>query len=318
MKNIAWSWRSAGIALVAMLPSALLITSGNTTVGLVAAIGIAIAGALQLPPTHKQRLIKLPLTGFLIGCGLVVGSVLSHNPVVASVGIGVLAFGVSWLATTHTAKLGAMLTSLLPIVAIGFSYNETSEAVFLALIITLGALWMAVLSLLLPATTPVAAPVKPAKSKASIRTYGVIYGLTATVATAIPFIAGWQHVGWVAGSTLLVMRPSWQLEQLRAIGRASSVAIGALAAAVILTWQLNSPTVAALIAVAVIAACGTRGSKWYILPGFMTFIVFFILLYGKIEDGAIAGRLGERIGEVILGIAIALTAGVIIRHFTKK
>ena len=317
MKNISWNWRYATVSLIAMIPAVCIMIFGNTTLGLTVAIGVVIACILPLPPTRKNRLARIPLIGCLIAIGLVLGSLLSNVPVLAVASIGALAYGLARLATTGYGKLGAAGTALLPIVAIGFSYQDTAEALGLGLVIIAGAVWTALLSLALPESSPRTEEKEAASGDSKVGAYSVTYALAAMVSSAIPFAAGWQHVGWVAGSTLFVMRPTLEMTDFRSLWRAVSVFVGAAAAAILLSLDMSAWVAAVVVTLVVAVASATRGSRWYITPGFLTFIVFFVLLYGKTGDGAIAGRFEERVGEVLLGIAIACIA-IYVANFVAK
>lgn len=86
-----------------------------------------------------------------------------------------------------------------------------------------------------------------------------------------------------------------------------SVTLGALAALLLL--QLGPSNVAwALIAVvALAAASGTAGSRWYISSAIPTLLVFVMLLSGHPEEST--SKLNERVGETVLGVAAAYLFG---------
>jgi hypothetical protein len=101
-----------------------------------------------------------------------------------------------------------------------------------------------------------------------------------------------EHVGWPTAAALLVMRPAGKTLELRALGRAASVCAGAAATIGFLALHPSHARQTA-----------TVGSRWYITPAFTTSLVFLLLL---LADPTQAGeRFGERMGETLLGVAVA-------------
>jgi hypothetical protein len=312
MKNIAWNWLTAfRMLVIAVLPVSLLLT-GNVQVGLVLSIGVIPAAVIPLAESKVGRL-RLVLVGVLFGASIITGSILSQSIIVAAIGIGLLAFGSAYLMATRFSKLSALAIGLcLPVVGIGFSFPDVSEALGLSCVIIGGSLWALLVSLPFPGLKQSPAQPKPVPSKQQAITFGVSYALAATVATVGPLVLGWDHVGWVAGATLFVMRPAWGLQKSRMTGRVVSVFIGALLASLILAVHPPVGVVAILITTAIVLAGATQGITWYITPLFSTFIVFFVLLYVDTPAGAIAYRLNERVIETIVGVAIAGVFGLLL------
>jgi uncharacterized membrane protein YccC len=62
------------------------------------------------------------------------------------------------------------------------------------------------------------------------------------------------------------------------------------------------------VATGIVGAAATRRSRWYVTPGFSTFLVFLLLLYATPETAG--SRFGERLGETALGVAIAYAYGL--------
>ena len=104
------------------------------------------------------------------------------------------------------------------------------------------------------------------------------------------------------------MRPAAELQRLRSVGRIAAVASGASLAVLVVSQHPGAGWFAALVVLAVSAAAATRTSRWYISGGFTTFPVFVLLLYA--DPAAAGSRLGERIGETVLGVAIAYAFGL--------
>jgi len=70
----------------------------------------------------------------------------------------------------------------------------------------------------------------PLMSIGQAQGYGIRLGSTATVAKALDFVFGIEHVGWVVGAGLFVMRPSQDVLEFRSKGRPLSVFLRALTA----------------------------------------------------------------------------------------
>ena len=133
-------------------------------------------------------------------------------------------------------------------------------------------------------------------------------GAVVAVGTAIGFAFHFDRVGWAAAAALMVMRPAPSTLRLRAIGRPVSVFVGALVAIGLVELAVPAGVLAAVVAAAVVAATATATSRWYVTPAFTTFLVFLLLLGADPADAA--GRFGERLGETLLGVAVAVVVGL--------
>ncbi len=95
---------------------------------------------------------------------------------------------------------------------------------------------------------------------------------------------------------------------LRSVGRIVTVVIGALLAIALI--RLSPPrgwySLAAITALA--GAAGSHGNRWYLTPGFTTFLVFLLLLYSHPEQAG--ARFGQRVGETLLGAGLAYVFGL--------
>jgi uncharacterized membrane protein YccC len=148
--------------------------------------------------------------------------------------------------------------------------------------------------------------------------YGIRLGLAASAASGIGFATHAEHVGWITGAALLVMRPSKEMQELRSVGRIISVIVGAILASWLLTFNLPPVPVAVIGAITVIAAAATNASRWYVTPAFTTFLVFWTLLYGHTGSGGVEHRFFERFLETILGVGIAYFFGLLIPWIRTK
>lgn len=193
------------------------------------------------------------------------------------------------------------MTLALPMVGIGLSFDAAGAAGAAALIAAGGA-WAWLVSLAWPEFAP---PPRPARAPGTGPTlaYGVRLGAAGATAAAIGFLLDLGHVGWAVAAALLVMRPGAELQRLRSAGRVLSVLAGALAGIAFMTWDPAAEVFAVVIAATVAAAAGTHPSRWYVTPAFTTFLVFLLFLTD--DPDAAAARFGERMGETLLGVAIA-------------
>lgn len=301
--------------LIAVLPIVVMFAV-DVKMGLVLSIGVIPAAVSPLSIDYRHRL-RMILVGVLFSASVVVGSFLSQSLLLAVIGVGALTLAGAYMAATRFAPISALaLGFCLPIMGIGFSYPNISEALGLGLVVVIGSLWAYLVSLLFKGDDHIQQE-KAAPSRRQAANYGLGYSLAAVIATVTPLALGWDHVGWVAGATLFVMRPSWEAQKMRMIGRIASVSTGALFASLILWWHPDVWLVAIFVTLAMVLAGATQGSKWYIMPAFTTFIVFFVLLYVNTPDGAVAYRFSERILETAVGVVIACVFGVIIRSAAR-
>ena len=163
------------------------------------------------------------------------------------------------------------------------------------------------------------APVEPPLlSIAAAQRYGVRLGLAAAVATAIAFYFGAEHTGWIVISTVIVMRPAEEMMKVRSAGRAISVFIGALVAAWLLGLDLSPAAIAFVGAGAIIAACATNASRWYITPAFTTFLILWSVLYGNPTTENISYRSWERVLDTLLGVGIAYFFGLLVPTLSRR
>jgi uncharacterized membrane protein YccC len=133
-------------------------------------------------------------------------------------------------------------------------------------------------------------------------------GAAGATAAAIGFLLDLDHVGWPVAAALLVMRPAAQMQRLRTVGRVASVLAGAVAGVALAAWNPPAAVYGVAILAAVAAAAGTHASRWYVTPAFTTFLIFLIFL--SADPGSAAAHVGERVGETVLGVAIAAVFGM--------
>src|SRR5262249_41109593 len=142
----------------------------------------------------------------------------------------------------------------LPIMGIGFSY-DVAGAVGFSLLILAGTVFGYLVSL---AFKEYAAPPTPERAmlgKEEARGYGYLLAPPALPTALAGFALQGDHVGWVVGAALLVIRPSHELQHVRTIGRIVAVYVGALLAAPLIAfgapdWVFLVTAPAALIGLA--------------------------------------------------------------------
>jgi len=303
--GVAWSWPAAGLGTAYSLP-AVVAMPFDVLSGLALAFGVLPAAVVGLAPSRQQR-IRVVLLGVCMGVPIWFGSVLSGEPWLAVLGIGLVAVGAAVMSTRST--LGpVMLNMSVAMVAIGFSLDAATGAELAGLIIA-GSVFAWCASLAWPEQpTHPSSPIPV--SSTSMLGYGIRLGAAGATAAAIGFAFDFDHVGWACAASLLVMRPSAEMQRLRSVGRVLAVTAGALAAAGIATVT-SAPGWYCVVAVCAVAgAAATRGSRWYVTPAFTTLLGISLLLYSHPQDAA--SRFGERVGETILGVTIAYVFGLLV------
>lgn len=309
-RGIVWDRSQAVLGAVYALPAAAAMFSDPPT-GLALAVGVLPAAIVGLAPMRRGRRAVVVL-GTLIGVPLFLGSLLANVPWLAVATIGGLGVAAAWLAARSRFGVIAMSLSL-PMIGVGLSYTDVGQSAGLAGLMIVGSIYACLVSLLWPEHPPGAA--RPQAAPPTLE-YGVRLGAAGATAAAIGFIAGLEHVGWACAAALLVMRPSEEMQRLRSVGRIAAVATGALAA--IMLVRLDPPvaiySVAAILAVG--GAAATNRSRWYVTSAFTTFLVFLLLLYATPEDAG--ARFDERLGETLLGVAIAYVFGLAIPALRRR
>ena len=308
-RTVAWSWSNALMGALCTVPAATVVALGDPKKGLAWAIGVLPAAVIGVLPTRQARL-KTAFVGVLFAVSIVLGSILAQNTVVAVVGMFLLPLGAALLAAKRPLGLIA-LTLCAPLIAIGLSYTDVHETLGIGLLMIAGSALAALLTCLFwPETEPARRTPSALLSRAQAVDYGVRLGLAAAVSTAIGFAIHTDHVGWIAGATLFVMRPTADMQQLRSCGRVVSVFAGALAAVALLHYQPSDSVLAATTLAALAGVAATRGSRWYITPFFSTFLVIQLLLVSNYSAAVANWRFWERVGLTAAGVGIAYLFGL--------
>jgi uncharacterized membrane protein YccC len=291
------------------VPGAAVILSGHVKPGIALLVGVLAAAGVEVAPTRKRR-ISIFITGLVFAVSIVVGAFLAQWQVVAVAGIALVAFGAAQLAAQK--PLGVLVTSLaLPLMGIGFSYDLQGAASFAALVIV-GSLYAWLVSLLFREYQSPPAPPKPLMRQTQAGLYGILLALTAATTSTLGFATHVEHVGWIVGAALLVIRPSQEMQELRSVGRLVAVLLGAFSASVLLAIGVSTWVIAVLASAAIICMSATHTSRWYFTAAFTTFLVFWLLLYQQTGSGQIEHRFFERVLETVAGVAIAYFFGLLV------
>ncbi len=308
-----WRWPAALRGATYALPAA-LVAPLDPRLGVALAVGVIPAAVLPLPPQRRDR-VAIVAIGALMAVSVLVGGLLATTPWLAILAIVALAVTAAVVATHHPRSV-VLLYLALPLVGVGFSYPGLATAAPLAALFLAGATYGYAVSLPWPTKSKRAtANGSPIPRRAMIA-YGLRVGLAGALCAAIGFALHFEHVGWATAAAMLVMRPASNTLELRALGRAISVCAGAAAAIGFLALQPSPGYQAAAIAIVVIAATATVGSRWYITPAFTTSLVFLLLLLA--DPTQTSSRFGERMGETLLGIAAAILFGDILPRATAR
>jgi Fusaric acid resistance protein family len=300
--DLAWEWSGAALGALYALPAAVVVLAEGSGEGLALAVGVLPAAIIGLVPRRRARLVVL-LLGALIGISMLIGGLLAGTPVLAVVSIALLGPGVALLAARSPFGQIAMFLAL-PMVGVGLSYSNAAEAAGLAALMVAGSAYACAVSMLFPERE------RAQRERALPPTlgYGIRLGAAGATAAAIGFLLDLEHVGWATAAALLVMRPVPEMQRLRSVGRLLAVALGAVAAVLLVDLEPGA-AVFALAAVATIAgAAATRRSRWYVTPAFTTFLVFLLLL--DPTGGDTTTRFSERFLETLLGVGLAYLFGL--------
>lgn len=302
--GLSWNWSRFALGMVFALP-AMVVTPFSPTSGLALAVGVLPAAAFRLPPRRRGR-AAIPLVGALSAVGLLVGSLLATTPPVAVAAV----FAAAVLACINAARgrvAQLMLILVLPMMGIGLSFPWSSPVFGLSASIVIGTVYAWLVSLLWPVrdeSPPAAAPVPRGRA---MLVYGILLGTAAAIAAAVGFLLDLEHVGWATAAVLLVMRPVRGQLIARSVGRAVSVLVGALVAAAFALLTPGALVIGVVVGIVVGALCASQESRWYVAPGFTTFIALTFILVSS--SGAPGARFLERALETLLGVGLALFFG---------
>ncbi|QMU67153.1 FUSC family protein [Streptacidiphilus sp. P02-A3a] len=309
---IAWSWAAAGRGALFALPAA-LVAPHDPGQGLSLAIGVLPAALIGLPPTRRARL-GIPVGGLCVGLPMVLGSLLSHQDLLAV--FGVFAFAVAAARLAARRRFGMIAMSLcLPMVGAGLSYRDVGQAAGFALLILCGSLYAYLLTLLWPERPgPAGADPPVLMDRRTALDYGLRLGGCGASAAACGLALAPTHPGWPVTAALLVMRPAADMQRLRSVGRVVSVVVGGAAALLLLRADPPGWGYALTCLGAITLATATHGSHWYLTPAFTSLLVLLMLLHA--EPAQAHGRFNERVTATLVGVALAYLFGLLLPRIT--
>ena len=303
-RGLVWDWSDALFGAVCAVPSALVMFN-DVSRGVACAVGVIPAAFVGVSAARHRR-VGVLIVGATAGISMVVGSVLAGEPWLAVTGIFVLAVVTAELARRR--PVGRLAVTLaLPLVGVGLSFTEVSDALGLAVVIIAGSAYAWAVSLVWPQRPVSTTPDSPAVPAGD---YGIRLGLAGAIAAALGFALDLDHVGWPCAAALLVMRPSIEMTQLRSLGRVASVFIGAGAAVVFVGQDPRTAAYALSAIVVVTGAAATRTSRWYVTSMFTTFLVIVLLAQAGPSE-AVQG-FNERVAETAAGVALAYLFGMVV------
>lgn len=142
--------------------------------------------------------------------------------------------------SASTSRVRLILTLVVPWVAAGLSFDDSStSAATLALLIA-GAVYAWAVSLIWPEREEHGrADASPPGARVMLE-YGIRLGLAAAIAYWVTRSLELDHVGWAPAACLLVARPEHDFLQSRGIARVLAVITGAAAAAVVVHQRSGS------------------------------------------------------------------------------
>jgi Fusaric acid resistance protein-like len=303
--NLVWDRRGATYGMLLAVPGAVVIATGQVKPGVALVVGTVVAALVGVRPARAKRKAML-VVGLLFAASIVLGAILATEPWLAVPGIAVVAVVAAQVAAEK--PLGILAMNLcLPIIGIGFSY-DVGGALGFGLLILAGTIYGYLVSLAFeeyPAPPPRESRML---SKDDARGYGIVLALTGFTSALVGFTLNVDHVGWVVGAALLVIRPSRELQHLRSIGRVVSVYAGALLSAPLIVFGAADWVFVLVAPAALIGLAAMHTSRWYINAGFMTFLVIILLTYG--ESGSVRHFAVERTAETLIGVGIAYFFGL--------
>jgi uncharacterized membrane protein YccC len=311
--NLVWNRRGAAYGVLLAVPGAIVIATGDVKPGVELLVGTLVAALVGVLPSRAKRKALL-VVGLLFAVSIALGALLATEPWLAVPGIAVVAFAAAHVAAEK--PFGALAMNLcLPIMGIGFSY-DVAGAVGFSLLILAGTIYGYLVSLAFKEYPAPPRPEQPLLTRKEARQYGVVLALTSFTSALVGFAFHFDHLGWVVGAALLVVRPSRELQQLRSIGRIVAVYAGALLAAPLVA--LGPPDWVFLVtaSAAIVGLAAMHTSRWYVNAGFTTFLVIIVLTYG--ESGSVRHFAVERTAETLLGVGIAYFFGLAVPRLVGR
>lgn len=217
--GLIWSWERALIGAAYALPAAVA-TLHNPATGIPLPVGVLPAAIIPIPPRRRARIVILVI-GVLAGASLFLGGVLAH---LATVGTcAMLVASVIAASTLASARSFGIIVLVLctPLIGAGLSYDEYSTSASAFMLLTTGAAYAWLVSLLWPQRVPAERPHPPLPQLRAMVGYGTRLGVAAALGYAIASALDLDHPGWAPAACLLVARPQLDLLQRRGVAGCS-------------------------------------------------------------------------------------------------
>lgn len=311
---LVWSWPAALAGVVYALPAG-LVALADPPSGVPLAVGVLPAAILPLPGPRRAR-IAILLVGVVAGVSLFVGGVLAHLPSVATAVLLLLAVAGAAVLSTVAPRGQVVLVLGVPLVAAGLSYDDYATSSGAALLLVAGSAYAWLVSLAWPDHEAADRGDRELPDRRTMLGYGVRLGIAAALAYLAAVALDLDHPGWAPAACLLVARPQVDLLQSRGVGRVAAVAAGAVAAGLVLGADPPDPVYAVLAVALLASAAATCTSRWYITSGFTTFFVCLLLLFDHPEQTE--QKISERVGETLLGVALAYLFGWVLPELMTR
>ncbi|MBC1399065.1 FUSC family protein [Listeria fleischmannii] len=318
IKNyLSWNWTNAFLVFICSIPAVYVAIVTNLAAGLGLLIGLIPAAVMTLPAKRKKR-VSILILGIAIGLSVFIGSALKvyFGVIGATLALGLFAY----LSTVFAAsKKGnpAIMFFIIPVVGIGLSITTIDAGISMMINMMSGAALAFVVSLFFPAREPVEKTAKGAPNKAAFKNFAPYYTTAIMVATVIGFYL--DHTGWIVGSVGLVMRPLRDMQEMRSIFRVISVFIGVTLVYFVMISGASDIALVGTAVLMLVLASGLHESKIYIMPLFITYIVFTFML---VADGQRHAThwwlLSERLLWVASGVVIAYIFGLLLPKAFQK
>jgi hypothetical protein len=194
-----------------------------------------------------------------------------------------------------------------PLVAAVLSYDDYSTSAAATVLLLAGAAYAWLVSLAWPERAADYRPGRVLPERRTMLGYGVRLGVAAALAYLVAVGLDLDTPVGRRRRACSSPRPQVDLLQSRGVGRVVAVAVGAVAAAIAVRADPPDVVYAALAIVVLASAAGTCASRWYITSAFTTFFVCLLLLFDHPEQTT--QKVDERVGETVLGVALAYVFG---------
>jgi len=172
--GIAWNWRFAGFGAAMGLVAVVMVFAGEVLTGTYLLIGSVPAAVVGLAPQRDARRPVL-IVGVLFGVSILLGSILAVWVPLAVVGMFVVGYLAAQVAAWKPAGVVA-LSVILPLTAIGLTYQGIADSAKVAGLMILGAIGSYIWALVLPEYEG-DVPQQPQMTPAEAKRYGLVLGV---------------------------------------------------------------------------------------------------------------------------------------------